>query len=126
MLHWDEADVVEFFGAEVTFEDAAHSHSVEVSRDGLRLLLTLFTLEGAAYVSLFREGLPEPLITICRELCTHAQVTTDRSFRRCFEAGSTEHPVTNMGIPPILVRGFRVYLDPHFQLELIKPRYDSE
>ncbi len=124
MFKWDETDLTEFFGVLAKFHEDAHSHSFEVSRDGLRLLVTLFDLEGAVYVSIFRDGLAEPLFTVQRELCTHAHITDTTGFRRCFEAGSPKYPVTDMGIPPVLVRGVRVCVEPHFQVELIEPRYD--
>jgi hypothetical protein len=124
MLKWDETDLTEFFGVVATFHDDAHSHEFEVSRDGLRLLVTLFDLESAVYVSIFRDGLAKPLFTVQRELCTHAHITDTAGFRRCFEAGTTKLPVTDMGIPPVLARGVRVYVEPQFQVELIESRYD--
>jgi hypothetical protein len=125
MFKWDEPDLTEFFGVVATFHDDAHSHAFEVSRDGLRLLVTLFDLEGAVYVSIFRDGLAHPLFTVQRELCTHAHITEAAGCRRCFEAGAPKHPVTYMGVPPVLARGIRVYVEPQFQVELIEPRYDD-
>jgi hypothetical protein len=122
MLKWCESDLIEFFEVVGTFHEDEHSHSFEVSRDGLRLLVTLFELEGAVYVSIFRDGLPEPLFTVCRELCTHVQIVTDQRFHRCFEAGAPEHSVSNMGMAPILTRGIRVYVEPQFRVVLIEPR----
>ena len=125
MLKWSETDLTEFFGVVAAFHDDAHSYSFEVSRDGLRLLVTLFDLEGAVYVSIFRDGLAEPLFTVRRELCTHVHITKDTGFRDCFEAGKPKYPVTDMGIPPFLARGVRVHITPHFQVELIEPRFDE-
>lgn len=125
MFKWSEPDLTAFFGVVPTFHDDAHSHSFELQRDGLRLLITLFDFEGAVYVSIMRDGLPEPLFTVRRELCTHAHVTDGQHFRRCFEAGAPKHPVTDMGIPPLLARGVRVYIEPQFQVELIEPRYED-
>ena len=120
MLRWTESNLSEFFGVAASFDDAPHSHGFELSRDGLRLLVTIFDLEGTVYVSIFRDGLSEPLFTVRRELCTHAHITDGSHFRRCFEAGAPKHPVTNMGIPPVLVRGVRVFIEPQFQVELIE------
>ena len=108
-----------------SFDEEAHSHSFEVDRDGLRLLVSLYDLEGAVFVSIFRDGLSEPLFTVRRELCTHAHVTEGSHLRRCFEAGAPKHPVTDMGIPPVLARGVRVYIEPQFQVELIEPRFEG-
>jgi hypothetical protein len=125
MFNWNKSDLTEFFAVAPRFHDDAHSHSFEVQRDGLRLLVTLFDLEGAVYVSIFRDGLPDSLFTVRRELCTHNHITDGTRFRRCFEAGAPEHPVTNMDIPPVLVRGVRVYIEPQFQVELIESRYEG-
>jgi hypothetical protein len=125
MLKWNETDLTEFFGVTAFYDDAPHSYGFEVSRDGLRLLVTVFDLEGAVYVSIFRDGLPEPLFTVRRELCSHAHITQGAHFRRCFEAGSPKLPVTDMCVPPILARGVRVYIEPQFQVELIQPRYED-
>lgn len=125
MIKWSEPDLIEFFGVVAIFYDDAHSHEFEVSRDGLRLLVTIFDLEGAVYVSLFRDGLPKPLFTVRRELCTHIHIIDGADSRRCFEAGAPEHSVTDMGVPPLLARGVRVFIEPQFQVELIESRYDA-
>jgi hypothetical protein len=122
-LKWSESDLAEFFNVPSTFHNDACSHSFETKRDGLRLLVTLFDLESAIYVSVFRDGLPEPIFTVRRELCSHAHVVNGTNFRRCFEAGVTKHPVTDMGFPPILNHGIRVYVQPQFQVELIESTY---
>ena len=121
MLMWSESDLTAFFGVEPSFHDDAHSHAFELCRDGLRLLVTLFDIEGAVYVSIYRDGWSEPLFTVRRELCSHAHITQGPRFRRCFEAGAPKNSVTDMGIPPVLARGVRVYVEPQFQIELIEP-----
>ena len=123
MLTWDKTDFTEFFGVVPIFHEDAHSDEFEVSRDGLRLLVTVFDLESAVYVSIFRDGLPEPIFTVRRELCTHAHITKGTNFRRCFEAGAPKHSVSNMGVPPVLAHGVRIYVEPQFQVELIEPRF---
>ncbi len=105
--------------------DAPHSYEFETSRDGLRLRLTILALEHTVFVRLFRDGLPEPVFTVRRDFCTHAHITKGTEFRPCFEAGVTKHPVTDMGIPPTLERGMRVYIEPQIQVDLIEPRYDA-
>jgi len=119
MFKWSEEELKEFFEAESRYYEDTGSYLFESKRDGLRLLVTLFNIEGAVYVSVYRDGLTEPLIIVREEFCTHAQITKNHQFRRCFEAGSTKYPVTDMGIPPVLQRGVRVFVEPHFQVELI-------
>jgi hypothetical protein len=106
VIRWDETDLAEFFGVAATYHDGPHSFEFEVSRDGLRLLLTLFDLEGAVYVSIWRDGLPDSLFTVVRESCTLAQLVTDTRQQRCLEIGSPAHPTTDMGIPPLLAVGY--------------------
>src|SRR5205809_8088476 len=108
MLKWSETDLTEFFGVVATVNDDTLSHDFEISHHGLRLLVTIFDFEEAVYVSIFRDGLTEPLFTVKRELCTHAHVTKGPGFRHCFEAGAPKDAVRNMGVPPVLVRGIRV------------------
>lgn len=125
MLKWNETDLMGFFGVVGIFHEGTHAHSFEVSSDGLRLIVTLFELEGEVCVSMFNDNLPKPLFTVQRTLCTHVHITKSSDFRRCFEAGAPKHSVTNMGIPPVLTRGVRVYVEPNFQVELIESRYDA-
>jgi hypothetical protein len=54
MLKWDETELTGFFGVIAVFHEDEHSYSFEVNRDSLRLLVTLFDLEGGVYVSIFR------------------------------------------------------------------------
>ena len=119
MIRWQQNEVEEFFGAEAEYHDGPHSYEFAVSRDGVRLLMTLFDLEGAVYASIYRDGLPEPLVTLVRESCTHALVGSDTRGRPCLAVGSPEAPVTEMGMAPLLIRGIRIFLEPQLQLEFI-------
>ncbi len=124
MFQWSESDFTEFFGTVASFDEDGHCYTFELHRSDLRLEVALFDLAGAVYVSLFHKDLPAALFTICREECTHAHITSGPDERRYFEAGAPEERVTNMGIPPVLSRGVRVYLEPQFHVELIEPRHD--
>lgn len=126
MLKWSESDFAEFFGVEVDDHDAPHTFEYEVPRDGLRLQITILALEHTVFVRLFRDGLPQPVFVVRRDLCKHVHITKGAEFRHCFEAGSSRQPVTtDMGIPPVLSYGVRVYLEPQLQVELIQQRYDE-
>jgi hypothetical protein len=123
MLKWSGPDITEYFGVVANFNDDAFSHSFEISRDGLVLHVTIFELEHSVDVSLFRDGLPDPLFTVTTSNCSHVHITRSTGFRTCFEAGAPAHPVTEMGIEPVIARGIRVFIDPHFQIELIEPKH---
>ena len=124
VFHWSETDLTEFFGALGIFHDDAASHEFSVSRDGLRLLFTLFSFEGSVYVSLYREGLSEPLFTVERRYCSHAQVVSEGSIRY-LDVGSPAHPVSNPGFAPVLARGVRIQVEPQFSVRLIEPRHPA-
>ncbi len=119
MIQWDESKVEEFFGVQALHSDDAQSYGFEVRRDGLRLLVTLFDLEGTVWASLYRDGWDAPLFTVRKGSCSHAQVAEHGRQLRCFEAGAPEFPVSRMGIAPVLTTGLRVYIEPQFQVEVI-------
>ena len=119
-MHWSETDFTEFFGTLGVFYDVAHSYTFSVSRSDLRLDLTLFDLEGAVYVGIYRAGWSEPLFTVQREGCSHALVVT-HGARRFLEVGSPEHPVSNPGFAPALARGVRIQVEPQFSVHLLEP-----
>lgn len=125
MTRWSEAELTEFFGALATFHDGPHSYEFTTSRDGLRLLFTLFEFEGEVCVSLYRDGLPEPLFTVVRRFCTHAQVLRDGSGRSCLEVGSPAHAVADPGFALIFSYGVRILVEPQFSVQLIEPRYPA-
>lgn len=125
MLKWNDTDLAEFFAGASDDHDAPHSYEFETSRDGLRLHVTILALEHTVLVRLFRNGLPEPVFTVRRDFCSHAHITKGTLFRSCFEAGATKHSITDMGVPPTLERGVRVYIEPQIQVELIEPPYDG-
>jgi len=84
-----------FFGVAATYHDGRIHLSSRFRATAFDFLLTLFDLEGAVYVSIWRDRLPDPLFTVVRESCTHAQLATDTRQRRCLEVGSPEHPRLN-------------------------------
>lgn len=53
-LEWNEIDLLDYFEVEPTVLDEVVSHSYEVERNGLRLLLTVWQLESVVQVTLFR------------------------------------------------------------------------
>lgn len=91
MFKWSETDLTEFFGVVATFHDDTDSHEFEVNRDGLRLLVTLFNLEGAVYVSIFRDGLPKPLFTVRMAQEDGASSPRQGSARRAPERRAPVH-----------------------------------
>lgn len=121
-IKWNKPELTSFFGVIPTSYKEPHCSKFDISRDGLRLLVTIFDTEGSAHASLFRDGLPEPVITIRRENCTHAQLDLDSKRRQFLEIGSPKSRVTEKDLTPVLTRGFRIYLEPQIKIELIEGR----
>ena len=123
MINWNRAELTNFFGVIPTCYEAANSCKFELHRDGLRLVFTIFNAEGAAQVSLFRDGLPEALISIRREQSTHIQLDHDVKGRAILEVGAPQLRVSDPKIKPVLVRGFRIHVEPQLKIELIESRH---
>jgi len=115
-LRFEEHEFVDFFGIVSPLDEDACSYSYELERDGLRLLFTVFPLDGGIYTSVYRDGIPEPIITSRLEGCTHSRFVA-HGAHRCLEIGRPEHPTSEASAP--LVRGLRLFVEPHFRLEFI-------
>lgn len=119
-LQWNETELVEFFSSLADYSEDCESYGFGYTSRGIQLRLTLFPLEGAAYVSLHRDDEAESLITLQRERCTHAYVMVDPSGRDCVLVGSADRETTDRGQPPVLTRGLRVFIRPEICVEEIE------
>src|SRR4051812_27322651 len=113
-LRFEEHEFVEFFGIVSPLDEDACSYSYELKRDGLRLLLTIFPLDGGVYTSVYRDGITEPIATSRLPECTHSRFV-ERGAHRCLEVGRPEHPTSELTAP--LVWGLRLFIEPHFRIE---------
>lgn len=115
-LRFEEHEFVEFFGIVSPLDEDGFSYSYELERDGLRLLFTVFPLDGGVYTSIYRDGITEPVVTSRLEGCTHSRFVP-RGSRRCLEIGRPERPTSEPSAP--LTWGLRLFIEPHFQMEFI-------
>lgn len=115
-LRFDEHEFVEFFGVVSPLDEDTCSYSYEIERDGLRLLFTVFPLDGGIYTSLYRDGIAEPVVTSRLQACTHSRFVV-RGAHRCLEVGRPEHPTAESDAP--LAWGLRLSLKPYFRIEFI-------
>jgi hypothetical protein len=114
-MRFTEHEFVEFFGIVGSFYENAFSYTYTLSHDGLRLDFTIFPRDDAVYTSIYRDGVAEPIISSRLEGCTHARFI-DRGSRHCLEIGRPGHATSEPTVP--LVRGLRLFLEPHFRVEL--------
>jgi hypothetical protein len=115
-LRFEEHEFVEFFGVVSPLDEDACSYSYELERDGLRLLFTVFPLDGGVYTSVYRDGITEPIVTSRLHGCTHSRFVT-RGAQRCLEVGQPERPTSEPSAP--LTWGLRLFVEPHFRIEFI-------
>jgi hypothetical protein len=115
-LRFEEYEFVEFFGVISPLDEESCSYSYEVERDGLRLLFTVFPLDGGVYTSIYRNGISEPIVTSRLEGCTHSRFV-NRGTLRCLEIGRPERPTSEASGP--LHWGLRLFVKPHFRVEFI-------
>jgi hypothetical protein len=114
-LKFEEHEFVEFFGVVAPLEEDACSYTYKLHRDGLRLEFTIFPLDGGAYTSIYRDGIPEPVFRSQMHGCTHSRFVS--RGRRCLEIGRPERPTSEPAAP--LAWGLRLFVEPHFTVEYI-------
>ena len=115
-LRFEEHEFVEFFGVFSPLDEDDCSYSYELERDGLRLLLAVFPLDGGVYTSVYRDSITEPVVKIRLQGCTHSRFVT-RGAHYCLEIGRPERPTSEVKTP--LTWGLRLFIEPHFRIEFI-------
>jgi len=115
-LRFEEHEFVEFFGVVSPLDEDACSCSYSLQRDGLRLLFTVFPLNGGVYTSIYRDGITEPVATSRLQGCTHSRFVV-RGAHLCLEVGRPDRPTSEPTAP--LVWGLRLFVEPHFKIEFI-------
>jgi hypothetical protein len=113
-----EHELIDFFNVVAEWDEDACSYSFSILRDGLRLDISLYPYSGEVYVDVYRDGVSDPVIRCENQGCTHSRIIVRGSYR-WLEIGRPEHPVSDMGIEPVLVWGVRVRVDPHISMEFI-------
>ena len=116
LLRFEEHELIEFFGVAPPLDEDACSYSYEVKRDGMRVLFTVFPLDGGVHTSIYRDGVAAPVVSSRLERCSHMRFVT-RYGSRFLEIGRPERPTTEPNPP--LVWGLRISIDPHFRQEYI-------
>ena len=116
VLRFEEHEFIDFFGVDAPLDEDACSYNYELARDGLRLVFTVFPVDGSVSTSIYREGVTDPIVSTRLQDCTHVRFSL-RSGARFLEIGRPERPTTERTAP--LVWGLRIAVDPHFRQEHI-------
>jgi hypothetical protein len=80
-LKWNEVDFLECFAVAPIAEEYANSFNYEVTRDGLRLLFTVWQHESVIQASLFRTDSEVPLYTCAAYVRSVARFVDDQRGR---------------------------------------------
>lgn len=115
-LRFEEHEFVAFFGVSSPLDEEECSFSYQLERDGLRLLLTIFPVDGGVYLSLCRDGSTDSVVTSRLQACTHSRFVK-WGGKSCLEIGRPERSTSGTGVA--LVWGLRLFVDPHFRIEFI-------
>jgi len=97
-LNFEEHEFTEFFGICSPLDEDACSYTYQLERDGLRLLFTVFPLDGGIYADVYRDHIVEPIIRTRMEGCTHTRFVT-WGLQRCLEIGRPQHPTSEPSAP---------------------------
>lgn len=115
-LRFAEDEFVEFFGIASPLDEDDCSYSYPLRWDGLSLEFTIYPLDGSVHTSLFRDGIIAPIFTSRLRGCTHSRFML-RGSRRFLEIGRPDRLTSEPTAP--LVWGLRLFVEPHFAIELI-------
>ncbi len=117
MLVWNEADVAACLETLPEIDEDATSFAYTVAKDGLRLELTVFPDPGDIYVSLFRDGVDDPVFDVALLDCAGIRHVDDRPPERLefAPAKSFERRYDGESPPPF---GLSVSVTPTIRLRL--------
>ena len=82
MLVWNEADAIACLETLPEIDEDAVSYGFTIVRDGLRLELTVFPYASDVCISLFRDGVAEPVFDVTLLDCGGMRHVTDQSSER--------------------------------------------
>jgi hypothetical protein len=115
-LKFEEHKFIHFFNCAAPLDEESCSYEYSTEKDDLRLVMTVWPFDGHVHTSLYRHGLPDPITESILEGCTHARFY-NHSDKSWLEIGRPLVP-TSHDEPP-LDWGLRIFVEPHFKLELL-------
>lgn len=118
MLVWNEYEFIECLGVVPEIEEDATAHHFKISKDGLRLELSVFQYDGDVYLDLYREGIEASIFKMHLLDCAGARYVSDKNGLETLEfAPAKSFGRRYDGLSP-LAYGVRVAVSPHILIEL--------
>jgi hypothetical protein len=115
-LQFTEHEFTDFFSEISPLDEDACSYSYTANRDGMRVQITIFPIDGGVYLDLFRDGVSGAILNSRLEGCTHSRFIQYGSIRY-LEIGRPHSPTSLSEVA--LDWGLRLAIDPHFRMEFI-------
>jgi hypothetical protein len=114
---WNEIDFIECLSVIPDVEDDAIAHHFVVSRNGLRLALSVYQYEAAVWISLYREESDQPLFRIVLEDSPGARLVRNRTGQDYIEFGASQIFGRSYDGEPMIPMGIRLAVDPDFNIQ---------
>lgn len=120
MAEWDKYELIEFFGV-LPEEDEDQTYlSFIVAKDGLRLVASFFHYFWDFQVSIFRDGVDEPVFRTRIQNSAGMRYVKHANGWECLEVAA---PHRNVSLEEewIIPMGARIRVNPHISVELFQP-----
>lgn len=118
MFVWSEPDFISALEAVPEEDEDAASCAFRVERDGLRLLLTVFELDGAVYFTLWRDGVEQPVFDFQLADCPGARRVAGQDGREYLEFAAAGVYGGRYDGESVIPHGVRVAAVPHIWIQL--------
>ena len=118
MLRCNQYEFIECLGVVPQVEEDETAHYFKVSKDGLRLEMSVFQYDGDVHLDLYREGFDPSIFKMRLLNCAGARYVSNRNGREVLEfAPAKSFGGRYDGLSP-LAYGVRVGVNPHISIEL--------
>ncbi|HEY9402311.1 MAG TPA: hypothetical protein VIQ24_06435 [Pyrinomonadaceae bacterium] len=118
MLVWNQYEFIECLGVVPEVEEYETAHYFKVTKDGLRLELSIFQYAGDVYLDMYCEGIETSIFKMRLLDCAGARYVSDRNGREVLEFAPAKSFGSRYDGASPLPYGIRVGVTPHVMIEL--------
>lgn len=119
-MRYDESEFVQALG--VVPKEGEQGHGIErvfeLAHGGLRLLLSVFQYDGDVAVSIYQDGVAQPVITRWARRFTQAQCVRDPKGDECLEVVYPVGAIAETRLQMPLRERLRIYVQPQIRITL--------